>query len=199
MLDLKLDELSFDEKSHIYFLNGVQIPSVTQIIKPVSDSTYGAVSPLVLERASVRGTAVHKAIENYLKYGIVTVPDEFSGYTAAFLAWMDKRNPDVEASELRFYHKLMRYAGTVDLIAVINGKRTLVDFKTSSTVIEKTHRLQLEGYTMGLKSFGIEIEDKLNLYLKNDGTYNEVFYDAVDREAWVVFGGCKSLYDYIHK
>lgn len=63
-------ELTFDEFTHTYRLNELIIPSVTTVMKLLSDDFYRAVDPDVLERAARRGTAIHNAVENFAKFGI---------------------------------------------------------------------------------------------------------------------------------
>lgn len=58
-------ELSFEEADHIYRLNGMEIPSVTTLMKPLSNAFYRDIDPGILERAAQRGTAVHNACENF--------------------------------------------------------------------------------------------------------------------------------------
>ena len=72
----KFPELTFDEATHLYRLNGVELPSVTTVMKPLSTEVYGGVDEWVMERAAGRGTAVHNAIENWSLYGIEDIAPE---------------------------------------------------------------------------------------------------------------------------
>lgn len=191
--------LTFDEAPHIYRLDGKQIPSVSQIMEPLSKAKYGGIDDAVLNKAANRGTAVHTAIEIFIKTdGFVDIQPEFAGYMEAFEAWWKDFEPEPLASEYRMYHKLMGYAGTADLLCRIGGKLTLVDYKTSAAVSEKLHGVQLEAYAQALSSHGIEVEDKLILHLKKDGEFKAVDFPLHDGQKWRVFGACKTLYDYIH-
>ena len=40
----ELPELTFDEASHIYRLNGDVIPSVSKLMEPLKDQCYGGIS-----------------------------------------------------------------------------------------------------------------------------------------------------------
>ena len=62
--------------------------------------------------------------------------------------------PEVSSAEYRVYHKLMRYAGTCDMICSINDIPTLVDYKTTATVSDMTCAIQLEAYLQALKQAG---------------------------------------------
>lgn len=191
-----LRELEFEEVGHIYTLNGVQIPSVSKIIEPITTKGYQHISAVVLQNAADKGTAVHNAIELFNKYGIMDIEPTLSGYTGAYEDWFALRAPKVEACEYRFYHKIMRYAGTADLIATVGDETWLVDYKTSYTVIDKNYRLQLEAYAQALATQGISIDKKIILHLSKDRKYKEIVYPTKDAEAWRAFGACKTIYDY---
>lgn len=191
-----IKELEFREIGHVYTLNGAIIPSVSKIIEPVSATTYGSIPTSVLQKAADKGTAVHEAIERFNEIGIMDIEEELCGYTEAYVRWFESEKPEVLACEYRFYHKIMRYAGTADLIAIINGELWLVDYKTSYSLATKNYRLQMEAYVQALATQGIDIKGKLILHLKKDGSYETVKYPVKDAEAWVVFGSCKKIYDY---
>ncbi len=194
----RFDELDFDEKPHIYKLGGIQIPSVSEIMEPLSQSEYGAIDRKVLQRAADKGTDVHNAIENWLKFGIEDISPENEGYFDAFMDWWEQRNPELIGSEVRVYHKLLRYAGTVDLIALIDGEVNLIDFKTTHKLIEKNCGVQLEAYTQALASHGITIERKRILHLRKDGKWDDPQFPAHDAQRWRVFNSLKAVHDYIN-
>lgn len=127
-------ELTFEEQKHIYRLNGMMLPSVTTLMKPLSEDFYDGISPDVLDRAAKRGTAIHNAVENFAQFGIEDITPEYAGYFRAFLSWWKARKPEPLATEHRVYHKVLLYAGTVDLICEIKGRLTLVDYKSSASV-----------------------------------------------------------------
>ena len=47
-------ELTFEEGTHTYKLNGIEIPSVTTLMQPLSRKVYGDTDPDVLARAAAR-------------------------------------------------------------------------------------------------------------------------------------------------
>lgn len=194
--DLSMPGLDFNESTHIYLLNGEPIPSVTTLMKPLSDSFYKGIPEKVLDRAADKGSAVHNAIENWLKFEIIDIPDEHKGYFDAFMDWWNVRKPVLIGSELRLFHKLMRYGGTGDLACIIDGKRNVVDYKTTYTLSEMMLRVQLEGYGQALASHGFVVEEKRGLQLKKDGTWKEEIFKANDSIAWRTFGALKTVYDY---
>lgn len=126
----ELPELTFDEASHIYRLNGDIIPSVSKLMEPLKDQCYGGISKRTLENAAIKGSAVHNSIENWIKFGIDDIPSEHRGYFNGFVEWWKQYKPRVFGSEVRIYHKLMRYGGTIDLLCEIGGLR--VGFKLNA-------------------------------------------------------------------
>ena len=188
----------FDEEKHLYTLNGVKLPSVTEIMKPLADKEYKAVSEEVLNHAAKRGTAVHNAIENWIKYEIDDISEENRGYFNSFLKWWTENTPELVGSEIRAYHRRLMYAGTVDLLCYIGGKLTLVDYKTTYTVLEKNCAVQLEAYNQMLKSFGICVERKMILHLTKTGEPKVYEYPVADLERLEVFKSLKCVYSYLN-
>ena len=191
----ELPELEFEERKHIYHLNGIQIPSVTQIMKPLSDMVYESIDSQTLEYAARRGTIVHDAIDNYLEFEIEDVPEEQRGYFDAFLAWKEKENPEIIATERKVYHKALRYAGKCDLLCMIDGRLTLVDYKTSAAFQPMLYPIQLEGYAKAWETHGVKVEDKMILHLKKDGKYI-VHRCAQNPEHYSVIFALATLYNY---
>lgn len=191
-------ELEFDDLTHTYRLNGLVIPSVSAIMAPLSAAKYEGISRRTLDKAADKGTEVHNAIENWIKFGIEDISAANRGYFDAFLKWWELNKPVVVGSENRLYHKIMRYAGTVDLICYIEDQLHLIDYKSTYVVSDMTCGVQLEAYEKAAATHGIHIERKKILHLKKDGKYDDSHeYPVNDSERWRVFGSCKCLYDYM--
>ncbi len=202
MLDVKtFPELTFDEEAHIYRLNGSIIPSVTTLMKPLSEIHYGGIDEATLNRAADRGTAVHNAIENLVKYGIEDIEPDFAGYLDAFRAWMKDYEVKPFVSETKIYHKLLRYAGTADMGCEERGVNTLVDFKTTSALIPMLVGVQLEAYSRAEESHGIRYDNTVALQLRSDGTYRR--HTGKDfppkTECWKVFGSLLNVAGFAEK
>lgn len=192
-------ELTFDDGPHIYRLNGLEIPSVTTLMNPLSAMVYGGVDEVVMDRAASRGTAVHNSIENWVSYGIQDIAPEYRGYFEGFLAWARDESPEILGTECRLYHKALRYAGTADLPCIVRGKKTMVDVKTTSQLQEMLARVQLEAYVKGCESHGVLFGAKAILHLRKDGTYKFEPYPLRDPEAWATFGALMTVNSYIQK
>lgn len=191
-----LPELTFDEANHIYRLNGTVIPSVSKLMEPLKDQCYGGVSQKTLANAAAKGSSVHNSIENWIKFGIDDIPSAHRGYFEGFREWWDQYQPTVFGSEVRIYHKLMRYGGTIDLFCAIGDYLTLVDFKTTYSLLEMTCGVQLEAYSQALISHGITPQKKHILHLKKDGKWAFPEFPAKDPARCRVVGSLKCLYDY---
>jgi hypothetical protein len=138
----------------------------------------------ILADAQDRGSNVHQAIEQLLlgrkvKSEDFKRPREKAAITA-FVDWFSKINPaDVRPEMVVAYLGTeedgttgMKYAGTVDFIGTINGRRILIDFKTSATPSKK-NSLQAQAYKRAVEqSLGEAIDDCYILYLgtKHTGT-----------------------------
>ena len=191
----ELPELTFDEASHIYRLNGDVIPSVSKLMEPLKDQCYGGISKRTLENAANKGSSVHNSIENWIKFGIDDIPSEHRGYFNGFMEWWKQYKPRVFGSEVRIYHKLMRYGGTIDLLCEIGGLLELIDFKTTYSLLEMTCGVQLEAYSQALISHGITPQRKHILHLKKDGKWSFREFPAKDPARCRVVGALKCLYD----
>lgn len=190
--------LTFDDAKHIYRLNGIIVPSVTQVMQPLSDETYRDVEAKVLRRAAGKGTAVHNAIENYLTFGIEDIEPEHAGYFTAFLRWFDEYKPQVIGKEYRLYHKFMAYAGTADLICIIGGRLYVIDYKTTQRIEEMLVKVQLKAYSQALASLGVEPQRAASLHLKKDGTFDFQTHDG-GAESWQVFSSLLTVLRYKQK
>lgn len=113
-------DLTFDDGLHVYKLHGVTLPSVTQLMKPLTDNYYGDTDYEFLKNAATRGTTIHNSIENYWLFNVVDIPHEYKAYMDAFLKFVEMYKPKPLATEVRFYHKYLYYAGTADLIYTVD-------------------------------------------------------------------------------
>lgn len=125
--------LVFYEDGHRYNLDGCALPSVTDVIR---DNRFGgdfsAVDHATLEHARQRGTAVHAAL-HYDDEGMLdetTVHAEVAPYLEAWRRFRAERHVAIVEMERRYADATYRFAGTLDRIAVVEGRRVLIDVKT---------------------------------------------------------------------
>ena len=79
------------------------------------------------------GSAVHDAIEKYLKTGKEpqAPSDEVLSGFLAFLEWKDQHKLEPIKTEHTVYDPAGMYAGTLDLLCQLDSKIYVIDFKTS--------------------------------------------------------------------
>jgi len=130
--------LEFDEAKHLYTWSGKPVPSVTQVLAVLGG--YEGIPAEILRRAAERGTAVHRATEDYdkgtLNWGEVS--DEVYGYLSAWQEFRDRVKPEILEIEGRDYHEKLGYAGTRDRIMILSGKLSVVDLKSSWKLMPAT-------------------------------------------------------------
>ena len=129
-------EFLFDEATHTYTLDGVVIPSVTEICAPITCGKYPPVG--VVQQAAARGTRVH---ELCALYDMDALPDEIEaglvGYVKAWAAFCRDYKPVWTHIELPLYGSPdtgLPFAGTLDRIGEIDGLTRVVDIKTTASL-----------------------------------------------------------------
>jgi len=156
--------IEFNESTHTYTSEGAKVPSVSTIITDLLGSDYSKIDPFYAHR----GTAVHKAIELYLgkRLNMDSLDEHVKPYFEAFLRFEKETEFVVEETELRIFSERLWFAGTLDLIGMIGGKKFLLDIKTGQK--QKWHDLQTAGYAIG---YGDEDIKRGCIYLKKNQTY----------------------------
>lgn len=169
------NSLIFDENKHQYSVNGLVLPSVTQIMKPLTQELYANIDNKTLNAAASRGKSVHYATELYDTFGVEEIEEENKGYLAAYKKFKQDYSVKILEVEKQLFHPLLYYAGTLDRIVEINGKRILLDIKTTEKVHKNLVEIQVSAYQeMALKN-GIEVDSLAVLKLNADGTYQFIY------------------------
>ena len=76
----------------------------------------------------------------------------------AFGKWVRENDVEWVATEERIYSKKYKYAGTVDAVAMIEDKFSVIDFKTSKQIY-KSYKLQVYAYKQAIEEmYGEEVE-----------------------------------------
>jgi hypothetical protein len=147
---------------------GVNLPSITTVLSILSRDSIAKwrkrvgeeVANQISTRASGRGTRVHEIIEKYIDND----PNFKDGYTPdiiqSFLAVqniLDDRIGNVYAQEAPLYSNHLGVAGRVDCVADFDGKRSIIDFKTSM----KPKKLDwIKNYFMQESAYAIMWEER---------------------------------------
>ena len=171
-------EFLFDESTHTYTLDGVVIPSVTEICAPITAGKYPPVG--VVQQAAARGTRVH---ELCALYDMDALPDEIEaelvGYVKAWAAFCRDYKPVWRHIELPLYGSPdtgLPFAGTLDRIGEIDGRTRVVDIKTTAS-LDRPAKValceQITGYEWlaDLNKIDVSYGDGMGVQLFADGNY----------------------------
>ena len=175
--------LSFNEDSHEYQINGEVIPSVSEIIRFISREVYGDVLQSTLDFAADRGTRVHKATQMLDVVHDVECDEDIVPYVSAYVQFLRDHKPKWEMIERSMYNPELMYGMTVDRYGILDGKKTLVDIKTSSSIQKVLHGAQLNLYRMGLVANGFDVERAVILRLTKEGEYKIIESEQDDEVA----------------
>ena len=161
--------LEYIDESHTYVYNGVILPSITQILKIKFGNKYDGVSENVLKRASDKGTAVHKAIEDYEKRSLDDLNcKELRNYK--FLKRMfNFECIDNEVPIVLFLNNKPICAGRIDLILKEKNEYGIGDIKRTSVFDKEYVAYQTNLYRIGYQQcYGTEIRFLMGVHLRDD-------------------------------
>ncbi len=142
--------VDFFKQKYGYEIDGMWLPRVTAVTSMVSKTNFLALSRFEGFQASTDwGTLVHSAIEHLLKGEKTIIDPRIVPSVEIFKAWQKEHSLEIENPqehiEKRVFDKENCYAGTVDLIAKVDGRLGLIDLKTGSLIREE-HSLQTAAY-----------------------------------------------------
>ena len=136
--------IKFNESTHTYTYNGKVLPSVSTILgATLFKDKYKDVDPYVLQRAANFGTGVHKAIEIDDYFGLDDIQ-----YTVFKRYKKLCKKYDIKPLLHEQIVYTDKYAGTLDMIAMIQSLNSLVDVKTTYHLDEEYLSWQLTFYEM---------------------------------------------------
>lgn len=159
--------LEYIDEIHQYLVDGVCVPSITQILKIKFGNKYDNVDKKVLEKAAEKGTKVHEAIENFEKWKIDDkCCEELRNYK--FLKRQYKFEClDNEVPIILFKDNIPIAAGRLDLVLEIDKKLGLGDIKRTSVLDKEYLAYQLNLYRIGYyQSYGKKAEFLSGLHLR---------------------------------
>ena len=136
-----------------YIVDGYRYVSVTEVLQFSGWARYDKVDPVVLNRAAERGSLVHDATE-LVDDGTFVEEDfreDLLDYIAGYRKFIDEHDYEVLHSEIVVFNHKYLYAGQLDRICMLDGKKTLLDIKTSATR-KPEWGLQLAAYEMAYSS-----------------------------------------------
>jgi len=179
---------AFDRETHGGFLGGkdVQLEDVERITKKAKNAWREK-----RDKSADAGTLAHGAIEEWIKYEMTkgqkrkdgtylwwhtvsSLDSEQDNILQNFQTWVKRTNPLFFASELQVGSLTHSYCGILDAICEINGKKVLLDFKTSATGDKPEYAIQLAGLAMALEEMGYKVDERAILWLPKKGNYKYI-------------------------
>ena len=146
-------EVEYYDDIHTYLVNGVIVPSVSEILSRLFPDKYKDIPAETLMRKATYGTQIHNYIEQY-ENGIITIKLNYIQEASfnQYLRVKDKHNIKVLEQEKIVNYKDI-YAGRFDMICSINGERCLCDIKTTAKLDKEylSWQLSLYEYAYGKK------------------------------------------------
>jgi len=198
-----------------YKVNNNRVPSVTTIIGNLgwnknaliawakNTAAEGNDPDKIRDEAADIGTLTHKMVEDHIK-GLTTntfmnsqsdIEKASVGYNA-FLMWEEANSPTYLESEVKLVSNLYNYGGTIDLVVELNGKKGILDIKTSKGIYPD-HILQLAAY----RNMYAEVSEKVSFcsIIKLDKVnggfeYHDISGDRLDY-AFEAFLHCLALHN----
>jgi hypothetical protein len=159
-----MPDFYLDEKKHQYHYDGKIIPSVSEIMQPLTQPEMDKVPPKRLAEARDRGEAVHKAIQQYVLFDYIE-PD-WKDYVDQFITFLRENDLQVVWCEKALTNG--EYAGTIDLLLKTpQNALYLVDTKVTYQ-IPKHIGFQLGAYHQLLVYNGVSVSRCYCLHLKAD-------------------------------
>lgn len=165
----------FNGHQKYYIKDGVLVPGVTTVLGVLAKNALipwanklglqGIEVGKYVDSLADIGTLAHKIVECYLTgqevdYGDYSPNQRIQAERAAgkFFEWEKKNTFKVIKSELQLVSEKYYFGGTCDIYADLNGKKTLIDIKTSKACYSE-HYTQCAGYSILLEENGYPVDD----------------------------------------
>lgn len=170
------NKFSYDDKEHIYHLNGKIIPSCTQILREEGISNYDFCD----ESDLMFGKAGHKITELWDKCNldIETVDEMLYPYLLGYQKFLKDFKVSVlpEWIEKPAYSLKFEYGVTPDRVAMVNGKLSVYEIKFSSS-LSKSTAIQTAAQKIAVEEQSkLKIKQRIGLRLAPN-SYDISFYN----------------------
>jgi hypothetical protein len=208
--------------------NGSRCPSVTTIIARFKESgalmwwahqqgLQGLDYRETCRVAGDAGTLAHSCAEAFLKgldpeqvlvaassYTSLDIVAQAKSAFASFLDWKEHSRLEIVYQEEQMVDEEYAFGGSFDGVGLINGKHSLIDFKTSNGLYSD-YLIQLAAYGYLVehgvvmetrKPLGITLDGGFHLlrFSKENADFHHHYYNALP-EAWQAFRLMRELYE----
>lgn len=160
--------LEYFDDIHQYLVDGICVPSITQILKSKFGGKYDGVRTSTLQNASRLGTAVHEAIERMCKEGTEAELPEIRNFK-----FLQKQYGfevlENETPVILSYDGEPISAGRLDMVLQMNDQMGIADIKRTSTLDKEYVGFQLNLYRIAYRqTYGIEADFLRAIHLRED-------------------------------
>lgn len=196
------DKIKYVAKAHIRYKtsDGVIVPGATTITgllnKPYlvrwanNLGLEGIDSSKYTDEAAAIGTLAHAMIQADLQ-GLEIDKSQYSplqidlaeNALISFFEWKSHHKIEPIYCEVPFVSDRMKYGGTVDCYCILDGKPTLLDFKTSKAIYPE-YFVQLAAYAELLRENGCEVAETRILRVGRDATEGFEERSVADTRKW---------------
>lgn len=140
-------EVEYIDEGHLYLVDGVIVPSVSQVLRGKYGGEYATVAPAVLKRSAELGTQMHKAIQDLVEGDKKSDLPEVRNYK--FLMKLHKLKA-VECEKIVLIDCNGFTCGRLDMVVKNDkGEFGIIDFKRRSTLNKSEIAEQLNMYRLG--------------------------------------------------
>ena len=199
----------FETHQHYHLKNGKEVVGVTTVLSQLNKpqllmwafklAEKGIKYWEITNQAKNIGSLAHYLIQckiegefpdkNYL--ADFTKNEVDGGYRSyhMFCQWLLHNKVSFQDSELQLVSEEYEYGGTIDIIAFLNGKRTLIDIKTGKNVFLETN-YQLSAYRqLYNETHKNKIQKAIILHLPREGKSSYIVNEADLRQLDELFEG----------
>lgn len=186
---------------------GAALPSYLDIWKEEQIEALGRSGfKAALNQKAHDGTLVHKFIENHLggekvtRASLAEIPTYINGENKlakfqfdddtwpmyqAYMEWEERRKPELVWTEKTLYSLEYGYAGRSDGLMIIDGLRTIVDFKSAKKA-QDDHKQQGSAYLMACGEMGESCDQVLILCLGQDENRRQPYTETYLRNPYEI-------------
>ena len=199
IIDMQAKQLTMLD-ARFYYAEGNFYPSVTTILEAYpKDAAYfkwikevGTDADVIRDEAGRRGSVVHELTERYDNGEEVSLLNMDGNLQFKMTEWamferyvdfVTRFKPDYFMNEQNFVSPALGFAGTIDRLAWLDGKLTLIDIKTSNN-IHDSYWVQLAAYARLVEEMTDNFLDQVAILHLNAKTRTTGTKGAVQGVGW---------------
>ena len=140
--------IEFIEEGHIYLVDGVITPSVSDLIKFIFPDKYDGVPENILNKKAEFGTIVHKAVECFEKQEKILKLNTYQKLCLEEYKLLKEKHNIIALEQEIMVNYENKYCGRFDMIANIENEYCLCDIKTTAELDTESISWQLSYYAL---------------------------------------------------